>query len=259
MFKKPMKVEATAIVAFGSAHELEVSFVQTFAQGTYKDRGRKTLVLVRSATGLLIAHEELRDSSLEKPDPVPPAKDLVGFLDGDGVVLTTELGTGWASGAADLSEHAGRYSTLQKVALGKIPKRFLDQRSGQVEVINSDGTICNATIGELRIASSLTPHFGTVEEWKQKKTPRAEIARELLEQSGPDGDRLVGTLAPVCKDGLVARRAGGTASIARAQALTSGVEYDAALKALRSNAAYAALTKSMKNDEPETLTENHGR
>jgi len=58
MFKKPMVVKAKDL----RVDDLRVQFVQTWQSGTYKDTGRKQLMLVKVGSDLRIAREELLES-----------------------------------------------------------------------------------------------------------------------------------------------------------------------------------------------------
>ncbi len=63
MFRKPMNVKVDEIVVRADKEPIAVEFTQTWASGNYKDVGAKRLSLVREGGKLLIAKEEMLDST----------------------------------------------------------------------------------------------------------------------------------------------------------------------------------------------------
>jgi ketosteroid isomerase-like protein len=64
MFEKPMVVTAEGVVVTEHGGKVQLFFTQGFEQGTYKDAGRKWMALARSGGALMIAREEMLDSTL---------------------------------------------------------------------------------------------------------------------------------------------------------------------------------------------------
>jgi len=69
MFKRPMTVEAAGLVAYAQGDRRQVFFTQTWAQGTYKDVGTKSMVLTGTGAAQRVVYEELLASKIQKPAP----------------------------------------------------------------------------------------------------------------------------------------------------------------------------------------------
>lgn len=245
MFGKPMKVEVESLLVFGTKREGELLFVQRFAQGNYRDAGRKSLVLVRSGAQLLIAREEMHDSTLA--DAGAPARsaaaDLVGFVDAGAVVLDDPVEDGWiAPGKPRLQTHDDRYFAVRGVLASALPKATRDLLGETVDVIGEDGAVCSAKVKRFAVRRGVTPHFGTVQAWRAERTADGAIARDVEAQAGPTA-ALVGELEPACDRGLVARRPHSPAAIVAPTPLRQGAERARALAALRRQPEYATLQK----------------
>jgi hypothetical protein len=82
MFKRPMQVQATDLVAYALGDKRQLFFTQTWQQGSYKDVGTKTIVVTGADAGVRIVYEELLQSTVERPSANPAAVATAGVVYG---------------------------------------------------------------------------------------------------------------------------------------------------------------------------------
>lgn len=73
MFRRPMKVAATAPQISPAEGGVALLFEQTWASGSYRDVGQKRMVLIEEGGAARIASEEMISSDL-RPEPLKPAE-----------------------------------------------------------------------------------------------------------------------------------------------------------------------------------------
>lgn len=76
MFKRPMEVQATDVVAYAQGDKRQVFFTQTWAQGSYKDTGTKAMIVTGKDDAIRIVYEELLASKLEAPAAASALADI---------------------------------------------------------------------------------------------------------------------------------------------------------------------------------------
>jgi hypothetical protein len=99
MFKKSFKVDAVLVRVATKGDEATISFRQAWSSGSFKDEGSKELVAKRSGGSLVIAREEMLDSTIGKK--AGHEKDLAvrWLIEGDGESswATLSLAGAWAA------------------------------------------------------------------------------------------------------------------------------------------------------------------
>ena len=260
MFKHAMKVTADEVeVAISSATAI-VTFTQTWASGTYEDKGKKQLVLVPRGDGLAIAREEMLASELQvgaaTAKPVDP--DLftlaipVGGGEPNAVIPTASIDPGWGTGQLTLIAKTGPTTVMQAVDPLKLPpelKAWLGKK-----VTTDQG--CTSTIDRLSLVGRYVPHFGTVQMWNAtdgaepagKPYSDAEIARDAWD-SGGIAITLVGHL-PGCTAGLWVRDAAKPAPVQYAKDADDAQLAAAALAEFRKLSGWKALQAEAKQADP---------
>lgn len=73
MFRRPMQVESADLVAYAQGDRRQLFFTQTWAQGSYKDVGTKSMIVTGTGDAIRIVYEELLQSNVQKPAAAPAA------------------------------------------------------------------------------------------------------------------------------------------------------------------------------------------
>lgn len=263
MFKNAMQVTADALAVSVSSDTAVVTFVQTWASGTYQDKGQKQLVLVPSKDGLRIAREEMLQSEIETAGSEPKPLDLSVFsfvikVEGDlDVVIPAEnVDLGWASGAPKLVKKQGPTTVIQAVDLEKLPAEFKAWQGRKVTTESG----CAGTIDRIELVGRYVPHFGTVQMWNGtdgvepvgKALSDEEIAREALEGGSIDVE-LVGHIAG-CTDGLWVREDGKPAPVLFAKDAADAKLEKALVAEYRKLAGWKAIAAEAKQADPPITT-----
>jgi hypothetical protein len=168
MFKRPMQVSADGVIVKIQAAVALVEFDQTWASGTYEDRGPKQLVLVRGPTGLQISREEMKKSH-RVLDAKTAAALGVGFLytpeydkDPARYLVLSPAESGWGEGEATLlPDHEHVLKAMSKQA----PPEWRALAGGLVTLYAEDGTPCTSRVEGVSILGGAVPHFYTVNVW----------------------------------------------------------------------------------------------
>jgi hypothetical protein len=177
MFKKKMKVGVSDVVIRPAGGAANVSFVQRWESGKYKDQGPKRMLLVLEGGRFRIAQEEMLVSEIEN-EYVARAQAML-ILDGV-LVLTTKIDKSWAKGPATAD---GSYTGHRAVSQARLPEEFRKLASKAVEIFDAAGKRCVATVAGFELQARAEWHFGTLEEWKT--TAKSTIATEVWAQARP--------------------------------------------------------------------------
>lgn len=249
MFQKKMEVAAEDVKIAATPLAARVLLVQRFKQGSYQDVGPKQLVIVREGGAARIAREEMLQSEIVRPG-VPTG--AAGARDGQQLVLVTPQGLVLSS-SPDEAWGRGRRSVdlgdpvvvTQAVEPKKLPGALAAWAGRPVRLHTAAGKSCDATVTGFKLMSRVIPHFGTRQEWEQKK--RGEIADEAWNLAA-GGRVLVGELSKPCPNAVFARAASLAAPPAAMAADADAKLRQQALKALRALAPWQSTQKSYKSD-----------
>lgn len=249
MFDKSMRVGVANIAIHVSEAVAQVSFEQSFAQGTYSDTSKKVLVLVRENGAWKITNEELRTSAMGAK--TESNGSLVGLFDGLGIVLAEADPTWIAKGLPTLDVMGGRNTVLRPVDLAKLPPELRSRDKSVVELLDRSGTVCRSTIERLRASRSVIQDFVREDEAGHlRQLAKAEIAAEMLASTDDDDDKLLALVHSDCKDPLVARTAHATAPVAIARA-ADAAEEKRALAKIQTLPAYRAVRDRWRAEAPQ--------
>lgn len=207
MFKKKRKMEVAADqvdIAIAGPSAI-VRFTQTFVQGSFQDLGPKQIVVVRDGGELRIAREEMLASTVVGKNPAAaggPAGETFLMLDGE-VLLAEDSALDFkAAPALDPAEGSASFRARAEVDRAGVPlagKSFT--------VYGAGGATCEAKLDRVSLVAGLTPHFGTVAEWRgQSDTPALSDA--AIAQTVWDAGRTVLVGRPGACKGLIARAGG---------------------------------------------------
>jgi hypothetical protein len=174
MFAKKMTVAAEGTAIAASSQSARVTFVQSFAQGNWRDEGDKQIVLVREGGVLKIAQEEMLSSRVgahAAPDATAatPREQFAWTVDGN-IVLDDAPGE---VGRGKIEMHEGPITTVVRAVDSKrLPPEIMAWKGRAVTAFNLDGDRCDAKVTGFQLIGKVTPHFGTVEEWRNQSPAR---------------------------------------------------------------------------------------
>ena len=261
MFDKAMQVEATDVLINSTAESAILTFVQTWASGTYKDVGPKQLVLVRSADGLRIAREEMLASIVESgnaPAAALPREDFAFVIHEDKeayAVIHLAPEEAWSKGKLKLLAGGGRASVRRPAVLDALPEALRSWPGRQIDVHGSAGPACRGHIDKLYVLTRVEPHFGTVQYWNGEEggapISKARVAREAW-GLGQSGRLLVGHIKPVprarCHAGFWARAADRPAPLIASSAPADPMLVRQALNRFRKLRGYVQVQKAYRDE-----------
>ncbi len=171
MFRSAMQVVARDVAVDASTGVATIRLTQEFTQGTYHDVGRKEIVVVRSGTTLLIAREEMLDSTLGAPgsgDAAPPALGafVPTFEQGDvRYAILAQADAGWAEGEAELLSPGEVVVTRKAARAGALPEPVRGAAGQTYRFYDAEGGSCEAALGALSVVSRIDVHFGVSQRW----------------------------------------------------------------------------------------------
>lgn len=182
MFESPMKVSFTQHSAVMAGDKLLVVGEQTFAQGSYEDRGQKRFVLVREGGAVRIEREEMLTSE-QGALPKTDARFVAGVLGGPLFVLLSAADAGVKPGALLGAKADGYFGVASHALVAEDQARLQvtakDFLEGPVQLVSAAGVCATRGVG-LRFVRVAYAYFGGSEADPDRKTlSPEEIAREL--------------------------------------------------------------------------------
>jgi len=168
MFAKPMSVELADLELVRSATMARAQFQQTWASGTYKDVGRKQMVIVRECDQLRIAREELLESHIVGADH-RDLSDALLLADETGVILSARPEDGWGRG--EIRSGSGEFTSVRAVDVAALPADLAGWRTRKLKVMGAGGPLCDGSVAGFSLVGRVTPHFGTVQQWQGTTAP----------------------------------------------------------------------------------------
>jgi hypothetical protein len=191
MFSKPMTVSLADRKVTHAGAAFNVLCTQTWASGSYKDKGPKRFLLVRQAGRLVIAQEEMLASTVDRP---PRARSGEYLLVHDGEpVVTDKADDTWAdSGPLRLKGYTARSG----VDIKALPDEIRRWRGKDLVLFDAKGTRCSAKVKGFAIVSGADWHFGTIQAWQEGNIKKQEMADQIWNEGA---HRLVLTLDDVGK------------------------------------------------------------
>lgn len=201
MFDKPFSVTVSDEQVTTSGNMAIVELTQVWASTTFRDSGKKRLVLVRGQRWQ-IASEEMLDSRTgdRAAGAEPPAVDDFVFVRSDRqqrpvLVLSDEVDVNAVQGHPEYTSDERAERPVLTRALAPKWRELVGQRYA---LYDATGKVCEATINGFRVFIEVVPHFGLVGEWNAMHggtpTPPAQRALELWQLSERGGRFLVATL-----------------------------------------------------------------
>jgi ketosteroid isomerase-like protein len=173
MFRSPMRVSLSDVTIASFSTAATVRFTQDFTQQTFHDTGSKEIVVVQTSQGLRIAREEMLASQIVGAPASMVANTGAAavfhvFTHGSSqwVALSSHDDvSNWAGGAAELLQR-NQVVVTRKRANASVPQELRALSGQAVRAFASNGTACEARLGELQYRTALArrttrwhPHF----------------------------------------------------------------------------------------------------
>jgi len=255
MFKEQTTVSAKDIVVRTTHGGATVSFIQTWASGSYRDEGPKLLVLTNADGKLRIAREEMLSSTVLASASLDAQRFAFALhLPEAQLVLDTAPKDDWSRGAPAVVSMGDLVATRKEV--GTLPAEVAAWSGRKVELFGRSGLACTGTIGTLAVIGRVVPHFGTKAQWTstgdfvgKPKPPAHQIADEAWDLSsghGESGRALVGEVRAEsgdCKGALWGRVVQPEKPVIVADRPADPATKELALAELRKTKAHAKLQR----------------
>lgn len=166
MFEHTVQVTATDIQVVPTPATAVVSFLQRWESATYRDVGKKQMVIMRDKDNTLkIEREEMLASDVLSP--ARPIQDNLSNLrmafvldhgEGISMVLTDRPDDRWAAGAPE--PVSGDPSVvLVPVNKSKVPQKFTQWENRKVHIIGDAGVICSGTLVRFHLRGTMAGVF----------------------------------------------------------------------------------------------------
>jgi ketosteroid isomerase-like protein len=184
LFARPFSVrlEGRQVSALGTSAIVE--FQQTWSSASFRDVGRKQLVLALEGSAFRIASEEMKESSTDAaPDtsgaPNPREFAFVALAPGPLLILSADVDQNAVAGQLKyVTDELAR----RPVATSALPKATRDMLGTKFILYGDGASVCEGTVGGFEVLVSLHPHFGTLGAWHgQNGRPVASPEERALE------------------------------------------------------------------------------
>lgn len=169
-----------------------VRLTQTFVSGSYRDVGPKLLVLVRQGGRLVIAREEMLQSTLVKADAgAEPSVASFAHVVNDGdrrlVIVGEARDDELFFGPPVLGKGDGEIESAWRAVAGKLVPEAVRRLIGQQVVLyRGHAPVCRGVLGDPVGLARADLHFSTTQQWVAEETPNAQRAQEIWSVTGQD-------------------------------------------------------------------------
>ncbi|HEQ71333.1 MAG TPA: hypothetical protein ENN69_02495 [Spirochaetia bacterium] len=216
MFAHPFTVTVENLVITPENGVYQVTFIQTWESGTYKDRGAKVILLAAAGAELRIVREEMLNSTVMAPHSdvtdLTHGGNLFFVVDGSYIVFaggfSPSLGKGPPSGTAGREQSFMENGVVKHIDERHIPSVYLKYRTETFRVYDHEGTAVLGRIDGFQLFTTFIPHFGEVEYFREEGVSRPEILKTRWEEGTEYQGNvfLVGHISGLHGDGVWARR-----------------------------------------------------
>lgn len=160
-----------------------VEFEQTWESRNYKDKGGKELFLIHENDQLRIAREEMLASKVlaGKGMVLDSTNFPFAFAMPEGIVLPFEAVDADLDKLRFSSSNGIDHVASVPVDTGDLPPSTQSLLGMPVRIYGPKGA-CEAKINGFKLVSKKIPHFGEIQRWKEEKTPRKKIVRNIFDE-----------------------------------------------------------------------------
>ena len=192
MFARTMVVKIADLQRTAGRGSATVRLTQTFVSGSYRDVGPKLLVLVRQGGRLVIAREEMLQSTLVKADAgAEPSVASFAHVVNDGdrrlVIVGEARDDELFFGPPVLGKGDGEIESAWRAVAGKLVPEAVRRLIGQQVVLyRGHAPVCRGVLGDPVGLARADLHFSTTQQWVAEETPNAQRAQEIWSVTGQD-------------------------------------------------------------------------
>jgi hypothetical protein len=270
MFKPNVTVAVSDIGIKNLGKTSRVVFTQTFTAGSFKDEGRKELILIEQGDKLLISREEMLVSNVAGDSSASGATTSERYAVHDGMIMLEPGAPAEGQRALELlSDQTNHFVVTRPLDTNRLDPRLRGRVGQSFDLVRPDGTLCSAKIERLAVRVEAVPHFGMVNTWRGvgdaaggPKTPAREMALTVWDMVSPERRYLVGVLDQRCSEAPLAFPAGtapkviGTSAVSASTADVARAEFRRLPEYAEIERRFRAEVQSKKRwDEFEAETE----
>lgn len=204
------EVGVSGLSVTDSGKTLVARFEQTYSAKSFKDVGTKQLVLLEEDGELKIGREEMLTSLVTAAAGVVAFPDFAFVLHRGGRPFALlERREPEPRAALELVDHESALTRVSDEQALPESRRGLTGR--EISLYGESGEVCRNRVARVVTLALAVPHFGQSQHWAGQNgdapTPKAEIARQLVEMADKAGSYLALELAPnpACSKALWAR------------------------------------------------------
>ena len=222
MFKPSVSVAVSDVTIKNLGKTSRVVFTQTFTSGSFKDEGRKELILTEQGDKLLISREEMLVSNVAGKATANGATTSERYAVHDGLIVLEANAPAEGLRALELTND---FVVTRPLDTDRLEPRLRARVGQSFDLVRPDGTLCSAKIERLAMRIEAVPHFGMVNTWRGvgdsaggPKAPAREIALALWDMVSADRRYLVGVLDQRCSKAPLAFPTGTAPKVVPASA-----------------------------------------
>jgi hypothetical protein len=212
MFKPNASVAISDVEIKNLGKTSRAVFTQTFSSGSFKDEGRKELILIEQGDKLLISREEMLVSNVAGQSNAARATTSERYAVHDGLVILEANAPEQGVRALELhDDQTNRFVVTRPLDTDRLEPRLRARVGQSFDLVRPDGSLCSAKIERLAVRIEAVPHFGMVNTWRGTgdaaggpKTPAREVTLALWDMVSPERRNLVGVLDQRCSEAPLA-------------------------------------------------------
>jgi uncharacterized protein DUF4440 len=244
MFKRPMRVTASAVSLTVAPRLARVFFEQSWSSAKYRDAGPKELLIVPGSSSAQIAREEMLASTVGRERPVAPESRL-RVVDGGLVILSDDVKPDWARGALrpPATPRPDVAEVLRDADERRLPPALAALASRALRVFDAQGHACETRVAALAVRAAVIPHFSMGQAAEDGSEASAEQRNEeVWALSEHAGRQLVGVLEPACDGSFALDASDLTPEVVAAEPAAADVQR-AAVAAFRALSDYTRIQR----------------
>jgi ketosteroid isomerase-like protein len=244
MFKRPMRVTASAVSLTVAPRLARVFFEQAWSSAKYRDAGPKELLIVPGPSAALIAREEMLASTVGSDRPVAPGSRL-RVVDAGLVILSDDVTPDWARGTlrSPATPRPDVAEVLRDADESRLPPALAALASRSLRVFDAQGHACETRVAALAVRGAVIPHFSMGQASEDGSVPNPEQRNaEVWALSEHGGRQLVGVLEPACDGSFALDASDLTPEVVPAEPAAADVQR-AAVSAFRALPDYARIQR----------------
>jgi hypothetical protein len=253
MFKPNVSVAVSDVTLKNLGKTSRAVFTQTFTAGSFKDEGRKELILIEQGDKLLISREEMLVSNVAGKSSSNEATTSERYPVHDGMVVLEPNAPAAGLRALELvDDRTNHFVVTRPLDTDRLEPRLRARVGQSFDLVRPDGSLCSAKIERLAVRIEAVPHFGMVQDWRGTghaaggpTLSSREIALTVWDMVSAERRYLVGVLDQRCSEAPLAFPV-GTAPKAISTSAVSASTADVARAEFRRLPEYAEIERRFR-------------